>query len=432
MRVAVYTDYPYHQEDGRVYAERAFAIFLGRLASHFQRFTVVGRLAPYSSRARYPLGEHVELTPLPYYASLSEPVPVLKAVAGSIRQYWRALDDTDCVWLLGPHPLAILFAVLAGLRRKRVVLGVRGDFPEGIRNRHRGSRPLLATARMLDWAYRALGRFCSVITVGPSLAHRYRRSRRLLPLTVSLVEESDIVAPKRKPFEYASELKLLSVGRLDPEKNPLMLADVLAQLVDEDPRWRLIVCGEGSLAGELEDRLRELGVRGNAELRGYVSHDDELRALYSESQMLLHVSWTEGLPQVLFEAFAAGLPVVATDVGGIGQAGGDAVSLIPPGDPTAAVRAVQGMWDSKALRRRRVAAGHELVTASTIEKETQKVAEFMIGETSFRLQTRRDLGRVGEDGHRPVQLVGAEGERRQQTQGAGLGDVDHQAGFEQA
>ena len=44
------------------------------------------------------------------------------------------------------------------------------------------------------------------------------------------------------------------------------------------------------------------------------------------------MSWTEGLPQVLFEAFAAGTPVVATAVGGVPEAVGDAALLIPPGD----------------------------------------------------------------------------------------------------
>ena len=50
---------------------------------------------------------------------------------------------------------------------------------------------------------------------------------------------------------------------------------------------------------------------------------DGLLALYRSAHVLLHVSWTEGLPQVLFEAFAAGLPVVATDVGGVAEAAGD-------------------------------------------------------------------------------------------------------------
>jgi glycosyltransferase involved in cell wall biosynthesis len=377
MRLAVYTDYPYHRAGEEVYAERAFALFLARLASHFERFSVIGRLAPPSERGRYALGERVELVPLPYYARLSEPLPVMKALAGSIRQYWRALGDSDCVWLLGPHPIAFLFAAAAWLRRKRVVLGVREDLPEYVRNRHPGRRPMLLLAWILDRAFRALGRFCAVVAVGPSLADHYRRSRRLLQLTVSLVDESEIVAPESKRLDGDGVLKVLSVGRIDAEKNPLMLADVLARLVEEDPRWRLIVCGEGSLSGALDARLRELGVDDHAELRGYVSQDGGLKSLYGECQMLLHVSWTEGLPQVLYEAFAAALPVVATDVGGVRKAAADAVTLIPAGDPAAAAEALRELSEDSALRRSRIDAGHDLVKAATIQTECSRVAEFL-------------------------------------------------------
>ena len=48
------------------------------------------------------------------------------------------------------------------------------------------------------------------------------------------------------------------------------------------------------------------------DLRGYLPLDGGLLDLYRGADALLHVSWTEGVPQVLLEAFAAGLPVVAT------------------------------------------------------------------------------------------------------------------------
>src|SRR5262249_54859450 len=73
------------------------------------------------------------------------------------------------------------------------------------------------------------------------------------------------------------------------------------------------------------------------ELLGYVPLDDGLLDVYRTSHVFLHVSWTEGLPQVLFEASAAGTPVVATDTGGVGAAGKEARSLchraMPPPQP---------------------------------------------------------------------------------------------------
>jgi len=301
------------------------------------------------------------------------------SLAASITRFWRSLADVDCVWLLGPHPLAILYAGMSILRRKLVVLGVRQDFKEYIGNRHPNRRSFRLLASAMEGAFRLLGRFCDVVAVGPTLAGHYKHSRRVLELTVSLVDEQNIVAPESKHLDYDGELKILSVGRLDTEKNPLMLADILARLVEQDPRWRLIVCGEGPLAEKLAWRLRRLGVDDHAELLGYVSQDNGLRGLYNECQMLLHVSWTEGLPQVLYEAFAAALPVVATDVGGIKQAAGDAVTLIPPGDVDAAVAALDEMRDDEPLRRRRVAEANALISRSTLEQECQRVADFLDG-----------------------------------------------------
>ena len=75
--------------------------------------------------------------------------------------------------------------------------------------------------------------------------------------------------------------------------------------------------------------LRANGDEEHAELLGYVSLDGGLRDLYRDSHVFLHVSWTEGVPQVLFESFAAGLPVVATAVGGVPELAEGRSVLIP-------------------------------------------------------------------------------------------------------
>jgi glycosyltransferase involved in cell wall biosynthesis len=377
MRLAVYSDYEYLQVGGMVFAERAFAVFLAHLAPLFERFTIVGRLGPPTGKARYPLGEHVDFVALPYYSDLSQPGPVLKATFGSATRFWKSLRDVDAVWLFGPHPVALLFAFLALLRRRKVVLCVRQDLPEYVRGRRPGRPLLLASAWIMELGFRLLGRFCSVVAVGPTLTEHYQKSRRVLELTVSLIHEENIVEPESRDVSYDSELNILSVGRLDNEKNPLMLADVLAGLLEQDPRWRLIVCGEGPLQGELSRRLRSFGIQDKAELLGYVSHEEGLADLYRNCQMLLHVSWTEGLPQVLYEAFAAALPVVATDVGGVRQATGEAVSLIPAGDAESAIEALRRLSADPGLRERRLAAGQRLVEAATIDIEVERVHEFI-------------------------------------------------------
>jgi len=290
----------------------------------------------------------------------------------------RSLDDADAVWLLGPHPLALPFALLALIRRRRVFLGVRQDTPSYIRSRHPGRVALRLASLVLEASYRALSRFCPTVVVGPDLARRYSRARRLLEVTVSLIAAGDLITDGQLATRsYAGERTVLSVGRIDEEKNPLMLADVLAGLERDEPgRWRLLVFGEGSLEGALTERLRELGVDERASLEGYVPFD-ELRGHYRDAHVLLSTSWTEGFPQVLVEAFAAGVPAVCTNVGGIARAAGDAVVLVPPGDVDAAVAALRELAADPVERERVVDAARGFASRHTIEFEIERLVEFL-------------------------------------------------------
>ena len=212
-----------------------------------------------------------------------------------------------------------------------------------------------------------------------ALARQYLHSGSLLDLSISLIRANDISDEVRR--DYSGDLIALSVGRLESEKNPLALADVIAALRRLDPRWRLVVCGEGGLRGALERRIEELGVADAVELRGYVPHDAGLAATYREAHALAHVTWTEGLPQILYEAFAARLPVVATDVGGIREAVGDAAILVPPGDPQGIAEGLEVVGRDASVRDRLVERGLEVVGSHTLESESERAAEFIRDES---------------------------------------------------
>ena len=374
MRLAIYSDHWYRHRDDGLYTDRALVLFLAGVARGLERTVLIGQLDPELPRAHYRVPDELEFAALPSYPSLLSP-RALPAMARSLRRFWRLLDDVDAVWLLGPHPLCLAFAALAALRRRRLALGVRQDFPAYTRSRHPGRRLVHLAGDLLEGAYRLLARRCATVVVGPQLARNYAGARRLLEISVSLVREADLGDPgvaAARPWPAAP--RALSVGRLETEKNPLLLADVLARL--EAP-WRLVVCGEGPLEAGLRERLAALGVADRAELRGYLPIDGGLLDLYRESSAFLHVSWTEGLPQVLLEAFAAGLPVVATAVGGVPAAAGDAALLIPPGDPDAAAAALRRLADEPELRRELVRRGLERVRTHTLEAESARLAAFL-------------------------------------------------------
>jgi glycosyltransferase involved in cell wall biosynthesis len=378
VRLVVYTDSVYREFDGVVYGEIAFTLFLGALAGEMTELTVIGRLDPAAGPAHYPLPDSVRFIALPHYESLARPLDVLSSLSRSLRLFWQALDSCDRAWLFGPYLHAQLFALLARVRRRQVVLGVRQDFPAYVRSRRPSMRWMHLAADLLELGWRSLARFAPVVVVGPELAANYRRSDRVLPIAVSLISTADIRAGElAADRDYGHELVLLSVGRLEEEKNPLLLADVLALLRAADPRWRLEVCGDGPLAGSLTDRLAALGLVDAAQLRGHVPLHEGLLELYRASHVFLHVSWTEGLPQVLTEAFASGVPVVATAVGGVASAVGDAALLVAAGDADAAARAVARIASDPELRSRLVSAGFAQARAHTLDREIKLVADFI-------------------------------------------------------
>jgi glycosyltransferase involved in cell wall biosynthesis len=379
VRAGVYCDAVYWRDGGLVYTDESFILFVAGLSDLVDQLVLFGRLDQSERRPPHRLGRDVQLIDLPSYDSLADPLAALRSTPRSLGRFWHGLEELDCVWLLGPHPLAVLFAVLGFVRRKRVVLGVRQDFPAHMRSRH-PRRPAVQLAGVaLEGVWRALARVCPTIVIGSDLARRYRQARSLLTTVVSVVEEDELTtADEALARPYDTELRLLSVGRLDPEKNPLLLADVLARLRAHDRRWRLVICGDGTMAPALCAELHARGIDEHAELLGLVSLS-ELHEHYRNCHVMVHVSWTDAVPQVLYEAFAAGIPVVATDVGGVAEAAEEAALLVPPGDPGAVVSRVRQLATDETLRSRLIARGLQVAGRHTAGIERRRIAAFLYG-----------------------------------------------------
>ena len=379
QRLAVYIDCPFVIVGEEVFAAEAFVCFLGALARECGGLRLLGREDSGGTPARFRLDPAIEFVPLPAYPVLTDVVSVIRSLPRTFAGLWRALDDADTALSLGPQPYAIAFALMAMVRRRKRVLGARQDFPAYVRHRYTGRPGIHLAARALEAVWRILARTSRVVAVGPELAQHYSRSPSVLETAISLIHTAEVEAGARaaqvRSYD-AADLTLLTVGRIDAEKNPLLLPEILAALRQRDPRWRLIVCGEGNLITELARRIRQRGLAPFCELRGYVPLDRGLLDLYRRSHAFVHVSLTEGLPQVLFEAYASGLPSVATAVGGVRALAGCSL-LVAPQDAAAAAQAVQRLVDDPALRERLIAAGLQRAARHTIEIQAAEVARFI-------------------------------------------------------
>ena len=380
-RIAVYLELAFRRDERGYSADRAFVQFLLALRPHVDRLVLLGRADPEPGRVPYAIPDDVDFAPLPHYPSLHHLLGVLRAVPATRRAVQRAIADVDAVWAIGPHPMSIPVARIGLRSGKRVVLGVRQHFPDYVRHRLPSARwkPALAAAYLLEAAFRRLARRVPVVAVGPDLAARYRRhGGKVLELEVSLVREADLALPDERTAPLGGRrVELLSVGRLDPEKAPELLLDMLRDL---GAGYRLTIAGTGKLEARIRAEAAVFGDR--VRVLGYVEHGPELFALYRRADLFVHVARTEGLPQVLIEAQAFGLPVVGTDVGGVAGAlgHGEAGLLVPPGDGRALAAAVRRLVSDAELRERVRAAGRERTRDLTLERQAARVAAFLVGD----------------------------------------------------
>ncbi len=130
-------------------------------------------------------------------------------------------------------------------------------------------------------------------------------------------------------------------ARLSPEKNHAGLLEAFAQLLDDEPRSLLACAGVGPLADVLRADATRLGVSEHVRWLGPV---EDMRHFYAALDACVLNSTREGLPLCLLEAMSFGIPVVATDVGGVGELIADGAGiLVPPQAPQVLAGALRSL-----------------------------------------------------------------------------------------
>ena len=125
--------------------------------------------------------------------------------------------------------------------------------------------------------------------------------------------------------------RLVFIGRLNPQKNPVFLIDALAQL--RDAAWQLTFIGDGPLMGEVKAAIARHRLANRIALTGWLA-PAQVHACLADGDILCMPSVSEGLPIVGVEALKFGLAIVASDIPGLRDVIDDGVNggLVPVGD----------------------------------------------------------------------------------------------------
>jgi glycosyltransferase involved in cell wall biosynthesis/predicted metal-dependent phosphoesterase TrpH len=310
---------------------------------------------------RLPAAAEVEL---PFYAGLRVGVPSLHAAVEALAE-----GRYDIVHLCSPGPAGVAAALIARIMELPLMgsyhteLGVYAELRSGDARLRAGMDAALAAlygqceivlspSESADESLRALG-------IPGERVRRWERG----------VDASRFDPALRDPASLPGELSVLYAGRLTTEKGVDLLADAFLTAQAADPRLHLVLAG----GGPEEDALRaRLG--SSATFLGWLD-GERLARVYASADIFLFASRTDTFGQVLLEAQASGLPVVAVAEGGPRSLieDGRTGRLCPP-DARALATAVCELASSPVLRRRLAEGGLAAVRARTWERALGQLA----------------------------------------------------------
>ncbi len=168
----------------------------------------------------------------------------------------------------------------------------------------------------------------------------------ILPNPIDLRFLKDVTGVTRKK-------EIVMVGRLDENKNQMLLLEAFSRLAEVYPEWNCVCIGEGACRTKLEEKIKSYGLEQRFFLPGSKTNiQDEIDA----ASVFVLASRFEGMPNALIEAMALGLAVVSTDCDGGGPRelirDGENGILIPKDDAEALYEKLKLLFDDDSLRER--------------------------------------------------------------------------------
>jgi colanic acid/amylovoran biosynthesis glycosyltransferase len=208
----------------------------------------------------------------------------------------------------------------------------------------------------------------------------------------------DHYAPTPEDLAARGAGRVLFVGRMSRIKGVDVLLQAFARARDAAPGARLILVGDGDQRARLERMTHDLGLDDAAEFPGFLSQD-EVRARLAGADVLALASFAEGVPVVLMEAQAAGVPVIASRIAGIEELVVDGVTgfVCPAGDVATVADRLGRLLRDPGLRASMGAAGQAAVRADfDIDREADWLS---------RLIAAAGAGTPPPPGLRPIDLA---------------------------
>ena len=376
VRLAILDDNPFIRDHGGV-VHPAAALF-----SRFAAAVVAeGSLAPAAYLA--PVRDQGPDDPAPSLAPIDGahlrlvPTAPFQGIAGYLRsspsltrRNWPVIRDAlaaaDLLWIKAPASnaaLAVLAARRAGVPR---FVWVAGSVRDVVDARDRGPLDRFASGAV-GVVYDATTRLME--RTGPSI-------RLGAELFTSVITDADVAATSRiAPVRPDATVRLAWAGRMAGEKGLDDLISAVELVAAGGTTVSLALIGDGPARAATEAHVARSAVAGAVDVVGFIGDRSDYLAALRAADLFILPSRAEGVPKVLVEAMAAGLPIVATRVGAVPAVLGEGArgTLVDPGDPTAMAAAIAHLAADPVARQSLREAGLDYAATHTVDAQARRL-----------------------------------------------------------
>ena len=358
------------------------------LAATFHRFAeAVVRAGPFGGRARYlvPVRQMTSDEPPPWLPAVDQrvleivPTAPFRGIADYVVRWpiqlvrnWPPISstirDSDLAWLRLPASNALPALAAGALHGVPHFTWQAGSVGAVVAGQPR-PLPLRVLARAVGLGY-------------DTVSALSRRNGPFIELDAehfaSVVTLADVEASPAGPVRREGPWTVAWAGRMAAEKGLPELLDAARLLAESGWPVSLLLMGDGPLRASLEQRARTLPP-GAVSFTGFLGEREQYMAALRAADLFVHPSHAEGIPKVLLDAMAAGVPVVASPVGRIPEllGGGLRGRLVPAADAPAIAAVVSELLADAGARQALRARGLEWAAAHTLDAQAERLVGWL-------------------------------------------------------
>lgn len=390
MKILVISDRPLYLQETVYYSIDIFVKFVSHLSLFFDEvyycapvirdnLTVDPRKAPFmiDQNDKFKI---IQLYPytsvIDYYKKL--PLNLIRNFL-LLKEYFKYVD---VIMLIIPAMNSFLGFFLSLVYKKPVITFVVGDEKQIVTcgSKYKGLVKVIAktVTNFHSVFYKVIIDKASVSFFLSRNLMKYFKSNNSYFTFVNLISDQDIVTRDDTQI-YKIPKTILFSGRLTHEKGVNYLIKAIKLLKDSNFSLILLVCGDGPEKEKLQKLVDDLNLDRDIKFLGFIPWGKKLFEIYTKSDIFILPSLSEGVPKVLLEAMARGLPIIATNVGGIPDIINHMENgiLIPPKSPEAIAEAVKLLVKNEELRRKIIKNGYNFVKEHTIDKQAKFISEII-------------------------------------------------------